>query len=424
MAEALERMSELQRGTRNPERGTPSWRRPYAVILACHAGVFLAFSAAFPFMSLYVQQLGVLDRGAAAGWAGLINGVSTALVAVVNPLWGSAADRWGAKLGLVRSLALCVVGLLVCALANAPEHLLIGRLIQGMGGGANAAAIIVVSGLVPATALGTAMGLMQTAQALSGALGPAIGGFVGDVFGFRYAFIGSAVLLAVVTVAVFVFVGEPKGAARPHAHREGFFVGLVYLVKTPAVRKLLVLYSGLQVAYQLVWTFLPLRVQDIVSESLVGRWSGAAALGDALGIAVGASLITWLSSRFAIRPKTLITALCLFAAGSTMLQILVGWPEALVALRMIIGLCYGGAVVVMRTELGQAAEPGRHGVTFGVAQSAFAGGFSVGALVGSAIIGIYGLLAAFVLSGCAFGLMAIWCSVAFSVGGQSRVAVK
>jgi MFS transporter, DHA1 family, multidrug resistance protein len=68
--------------------------------------VFLAFSAAFPFMSLYVQQLGVLDRGAAVGWAGLINGVSTALVAVVNPLWGSAADHRGAKLGLVRSLTL------------------------------------------------------------------------------------------------------------------------------------------------------------------------------------------------------------------------------------------------------------------------------------------------------------------------------
>src|SRR5690349_1842263 len=121
-----------------------NWRRPFAIVLGCHAGVFLAFSAAFPFISLYVQQLGVTEQGAAAAWAGLINGLSTALVAIVNPLWGSAADRWGAKVGLVRSLTLCVVGLLVCGLATRPEQVLLGRLIQGSGGGANAAAIIVV----------------------------------------------------------------------------------------------------------------------------------------------------------------------------------------------------------------------------------------------------------------------------------------
>jgi hypothetical protein len=43
--------------------------------------------------SLYVQQLGVIDKGAAAGWAGLINGLSTAVVSVMNPIWGCAADR-------------------------------------------------------------------------------------------------------------------------------------------------------------------------------------------------------------------------------------------------------------------------------------------------------------------------------------------
>jgi DHA1 family multidrug resistance protein-like MFS transporter len=393
---------------------THGWRRPYAVVLACHAGVFLAFSAAFPFMSLYVQQLGITDKGAAAGWAGVINGVSTGLVAVMNPLWGSAADRWGAKLGLVRSLSACVLGLLICSVAIAPEHLLIGRLVQAVGGGANAAAIIVVMGLVPTTALGTTMGLMQTAQSLSGAIGPAIGGVVGDVFGFRYAFMGSAVLLAVVTAAVIVFVGEPKRELRSSSRHEGFFKGFSYVVREPAVRKLLVVFFAFHVAYQSVWTFLPLRVQDLVSDSLVGRWSGAAALGDALGIAMGASVVAWLSARFAVPPGTLVAGVCAIAAAATLLQILVGGPEALVGLRFIVGLCYGGAVVLMRTALGHVAHPERRGVTFGMAQSAFAGGFSVGALVGSAIIGVYGLVAAFLLSACAFGFVAAWSLVAFA----------
>jgi DHA1 family multidrug resistance protein-like MFS transporter len=410
-------------GTPGDHRDTSGWRKPYAVVLACHAGVFLAFSAAFPFISLYVQQLGVVDKGAAAGWAGLINGLSTAVVSVMNPIWGSAADRWGAKVGLVRSLAFCVLGLLVCSLAASPEQVLLGRLVQGFGGGANAAAIIVVSGLVPATALGTSMGLMQTAQSLSGAIGPALGGFVGDLVGFRYAFMGSAVLLAAVTAAVVVFVREPALEPRISARKESFFSGIAYIYRAPAVRKLLLVFFGFHVAYQSIWTFLPLRVQDIIDDpSLVGRWSGAAALGDALGIATGASLVAWLGGRLRLGPRALVPVVCLVAGGATLLHVSVARPEALVALRVVVGVCYGGAVVLMRTALAHAADPARRGVTFGVAQSAFAAGFSFGALGGSAIIGAFGLIAAFVLSAGAFGLVAAWSVVAFPP--RSKVAAE
>jgi DHA1 family multidrug resistance protein-like MFS transporter len=336
------------------------------------------------------------------------------MVSVMNPVWGSAADRWGAKLGLVRSLAMCVVGLGVCSFATAPEHLLLGRLVQGFGGGANAAAIIVVSNLVPTTALGTTMGLMQTAQSLSGAIGPAAGGFVGDVFGFRYAFMGSAVLLAVVTGLVLIFVAEPKREHRAPAQTENFFAGLGYVLGAPAVRKLLLVFFGFHMAYQSIWTFLPLRVQDIIDDpGLVGRWSGAAALGDALGIAAGASLIAWFSGRLHLQSRTIVSLVCVVAGVATVTQILTVRPEALVGLRVIVGLCYGGAVVVMRTALGEVADPARRGVTFGMAQSAFAGGFSAGALIGSAVIGIFGLVTAFILSAAAFGIVAGWSRFAF-----------
>jgi DHA1 family multidrug resistance protein-like MFS transporter len=290
----------------------------------------------------------------------------------------------------------------------------LGRLVQGFGGGANAAAIIVVSGLVPATALGTSMGLMQTAQSLSGAIGPAVGGFVGDLVGFRYAFMGSAVLLAAVTLAVVVFVREPTLEPRISARKENFFGGLAYVYRAPAVRKLLLVFFGFHVAYQSIWTFLPLRVQDIIDDAgLVGRWSGAAALGDALGIAIGASLVAWLGRRTGLGASALVPLVCVIACGATLLHLSVVRPEGLVALRVVVGVCYGAAVVLMRTALGRAADPARRGVTFGVAQSAFAAGFSFGALGGSAIISALGLSAAFVLSAGAFGLVAAWSVFAF-----------
>ncbi|HET6316161.1 MAG TPA: MFS transporter, partial [Chloroflexota bacterium] len=289
------------------------WRRPYAVILACHAGVFLAFSAAFPFISLYVQQLAITDQKQAAGWAGSINGIATALVSVMNPIWGTLADRWGIKAGLVRCLICCVAGLSICAVATQPEHLLMGRLVQAVGS------------IVPTNQLGATMGLMQTAQSLSGALGPAI------------------------------------GDTSVQHDTLGFVAGLRYVVGTPALRALIVLSFGFHPAYQMVWTFLPLRIQEIIADpSLVGRWSGAAALGDALGIAAGASITGWFGTRLRAEPRALVMALCALAT-------------------------LGGAVVLIRAGLGAHAQPGRRGVTYGVGQSAFAGGFSAGALIGSAV---------------------------------------
>jgi predicted MFS family arabinose efflux permease len=78
----------------------------------------------------------------------------------------------------------------------------------------------------------------------------------------------------------------------------------------------------------------------------------------------------------------------------------------------------------MRTALGEVAEPSRRGVTFGVAQSAFAGGFAFGALVGSAVIGGFGLVSAFVLSAAIFVLVAGWSVVAFSLrGGRQDLGI-
>jgi MFS family permease len=155
------------------------------------------------------------------------------------------------------------------------------------------------------------------------------------------------------------------------------------------VRKLLVVFFGFHVAYQSIWTLLP------------------------LGIAAGASVIAWLSGRLHLKSGNLVAGVCLTAGAATVLQVLAPWPEALIALRVLVGLCYGGAIVLMRTKLGEVADPARRGATFGVAQSAFAAGFAFGALVGSVAIAASGLGAAFVLSAGAFGLVALWSVSAF-----------
>jgi MFS family permease len=190
-----------------------------------------------PFMTLYLEDLGASSLAEAAAWAGAINGVSLAIFALMNVVWGAAADRWGLKTGLVRSLGFAAVGLALVGLAQAPEHVLVGRLLHSIGGGPNSAAIAMAGSLVPTSHIGLGMGLLQTGVSLGQSVGPVVGGFVGDAFGFRYAFFGAAALTGVVGLLVMLVVREPP---RPSATdtAEPFFRGVSYVVKDDHLRHL------------------------------------------------------------------------------------------------------------------------------------------------------------------------------------------
>lgn len=151
-----------------------SWRRTFGIIWFSATSTTLAFTSAVPLLSLYVQELGITGRAAAAAWAGLMNGTSLALAAVLSVIWGVLANPWGLKFGLVRALLLASAGLLVTGLAQTPEQMLLGRLLHGLSGGPNGAALLLVGPVLPGTylGLGMGMGLLQTGQSIGQGLGP------------------------------------------------------------------------------------------------------------------------------------------------------------------------------------------------------------------------------------------------------------
>src|SRR5215207_1261581 len=89
------------------------WRLSFAALWSCLTVTFLGLSGAMPFMTLYLQDLGASSRAEAAAWAGLINGAALFIFAVMNVIWGAAADRWGLKTGMVRSLGFAAAGLAI-----------------------------------------------------------------------------------------------------------------------------------------------------------------------------------------------------------------------------------------------------------------------------------------------------------------------
>ena len=69
----------------------------------------MGFTLVMPFLPLYFHQLGVDDVGQVAMWSGLSLGVTPALTALLSPLWGRLADRFGRKIMVERSLVSFVV---------------------------------------------------------------------------------------------------------------------------------------------------------------------------------------------------------------------------------------------------------------------------------------------------------------------------
>ncbi|HEX3245645.1 MAG TPA: MFS transporter [Chloroflexota bacterium] len=390
-----------------PVSNPRSWRTTFSILWICQTGMFIAFQSSLPFIALYIQQLGVPDQSGAAAWAGAINGAALAVYAVMNVVWGALSDRWGLKGGLIRSQLFAAAGFLGAALAQRPEHVLLARLTSSIGGGANSAALSLVATLAPSTSLGMAMGLMQTGASLGGSLGPAVGGFIGDYFGFRYAFIAATALALITSAGAALFVKEPPRPPRAKGD-EGLFSGFQYVLHSPALSGLILLMFVYQTGYGSVMTFVPLRLQELVDHAEVGRWSGAALIGDALGIATGASLLGWLSARLGERRVLMVS--CTVAAITTAAHLVVHIPEGVIALRFLMGLCTGGFLSVVRTLLGTRAEPSRRGIAFGISQGAYSLAISVASITGSIAIQIGGLTGTFIAASVILMFAVVWSS--------------
>ncbi|MDP9474404.1 MAG: MFS transporter [Actinomycetota bacterium] len=131
----------------------------------------------------------------AAGMGWVVTGYALAY-AVGVPLYGRVSDFFG--VGRVFALGLLgfAVGGLVCALAPSLPVLVLGRIVQGVGGAAvPALATVSVAKVLPPGERGGALGLVASSVGVGSAVGPVAGGFVGQFAGWRSLFVGTLVLM-------------------------------------------------------------------------------------------------------------------------------------------------------------------------------------------------------------------------------------
>lgn len=354
------------------------WRRNLAALWFAQLTAIFGFSFAFPFLPVYLRQLGVHSPGELAVWTGVTGGASGAALAIMSPIWGTLADRYGRRAMLLRAMIGGAVTVGLMGFARGPLDLLVLRLLQGATAGTVAAVTALVASGTPRPRVGWALGVLSSAVAVGSALGPLVGGLAASILGVRAIFWSGGVLLAVATIPVVAVVREVP----PRRAEAGRRPALAVLreagpgaVATVAV--LLVCQALLQISNNGFQPMVVLRLLEHLStgvEAVTGIAFAASGLSSALASVMSARM----ARHFGFRPVGALSALLLAAS-----QVVAGYApsvETIVLGAALAGAFFGMLGPIISTMIGLESPSEVQARVFGLGASATAIGFAVGPL--------------------------------------------
>ena len=380
----------------NPSRHG-SWQRTlYAVLFAQFVSA-VGFSSVFPFLSLYVQELGTNTGLSIEFWAGMAFSSQAFTMMIASPIWGAVADRYGRKLMIERAMFGGAILLFCMGLVRSAEGLALLRAVQGLVTGVVSAANALVAAVAPRERSGYALGALQMGFWCGTALGPLIGGFIADTWGYQAAFYVTGVLLAVAGVVIWLGIPEVRGMGAQGGAR-GFMREWWKILSLPGIGLTYGARSLTWLARTMLAPIMPLFVQALIPHSphlntYTGLMVGvASATGTVSAIYLGR-----LGDRVGHR-RVLVTSA--MAAGVFYLsQSFVTHVWHLLVLQALAGVAIGGIVPSISALLNGYSQPGKEGAVYGLDNSVQAAARTVAPLAGTAVASWMGLQAPYAVAG-------------------------
>jgi MFS family permease len=199
--------SQLHEGAGAVAARTPS--PILTVIVLCFGGMAAALTQTMviPIQGELPMLLGT--SAANASWV-----VTATLVggAVAMPISGRLGDMLGKQRVLAVSSLILVAGSLLCAVSDSLLPMLGGRILQGLAMGFIPVGISLMREVTPPHLTATGIAAMSATLGVGGAIGLPVAAFVADEYDWHALFWFSAVVAAVMALAVFVFVPHVRDA--------------------------------------------------------------------------------------------------------------------------------------------------------------------------------------------------------------------
>jgi MFS family permease len=380
-------------------------RNLFAVTAASFIG-FMGFTLVMPFLPLYFHQLGVDDVGRVALWSGLSLGVTPALTALLSPLWGRLADRFGRKIMVERSLVSFVFVMAAMAFVTRAWHVFALRAIQGLFAGYGALTLTMAADSAPKGRMAQAIGTVQTAQRLGPALGPVFGGIVAALVGLRRAFfVASACYFVAVVLVLLLYDEQRTAAASRQPDDTNRSVTFRSLLAFENFLLMMAVIFVLQFVDRSFGPILPLYVGQLgTPPSQIPLVSGILFSIAAGAGAIGHHYCAALLRRYT--PAQLIAAACGAAAIGAGLYVIVGHVWWLFLATPIFGVAIGSGMTAAYTSAASVIPPPVRGAGFGLLTTASLVGLAVSPIV-SGLLGATSIRAVFGLDVVTLGALAV-----------------
>jgi len=371
------------------EDGDGTWRRNLAVMWVTQFLSLMGFSMSMPFTPFFLRELGVADEGHVKAYAALAAALANLALAVMAPLWGLLADRFGRKAMVLRANfgAAIIVGLM--GVAPSLSVFLLLRFLQGMFTGTMSASMTLVVSCTPVRRQGLALGILSSSVFSGDMAGLFLGGLLSSAFGFRQTFFLSGLTLGfsgllVLWLARERFVRRRVDAAAA-ARRPSWRLRLAVLLPAAPLFGLFILSTtaryldnsqyplfvemlngGKEVPGAARWVSLVLCMGSIgamVSGFVLGRLVDAYPTQVARFGAAGAALFMAL---MAVVPFALGGLPRVSLSPGVGLWSSAAWAVvALMPLRFAMAFCAAGLEPVLNAWLSRITPPDRKGVMFG-----------------------------------------------------------
>ncbi|GBD10367.1 Tetracycline resistance protein, class C [bacterium HR23] len=387
--------------------GESAWHRTLVITALVQGITVMGFSFVFPFIPLFIQELGVKGPRQAALWAGVAAGVGGISMFFSAPIWGALGDRYGRKKNVLRgTFGGALVMVLTGVVANVYQ--LVGvRLLMGLLTGAVPAMMGLVASLAPRPRLGMAIGVLQGMMNLGNTVGPLLGALLVHGVGYRGAFFVAGGVLALMGLVVTFGVDE-HFTPPPRDGRQGILQNIRSLLAMPGMPVVLLLLFLVQFVPNVMFPVLPLFMGALAPASKASLAGIAFALLGVMG-AVGAYLSGPLGARLGVL-RLLVLAPLVSAVGFVGLLLAREPWQALTAI-VVVGTCQGLSVAQTSALMGYVVPRERMGPAYGLLQSANSMGFWLGPLVGGLVAGAVGLRPVFAVNALlalTFALLVRW----------------